>query len=433
MKIMKSYKKISTLALALVTTLGLALGSLRAYADANPRTSIYVTKGTSHAAESAGETDASIQLKKTVNKSLGIAFKDETFNFNFNKISADTLTDAATKSTMPDLQVNSNTDLRFSNTELGPAVSTYNKNADIKKGNNNLTGADFPHAGVYVYEVSETPGTTNGMTYDPSKQYVVYYVANKAAGGLYIKTINVIKGSIDTNTGVITGEKVDKLEFVNTLTSNNGQVKIEKNLFDTNKDEQNGSNQNHDNKAKDFIFTIQFTNDSNPTEKIGVDATTSTATKKAVFATIDTQFGTELSKLDYGTEYKFKLKAGEKLIFNNIAIGTTYTVKEEANPNYKPTLTAKEGNVDVTYGTATKKEGTIGNELDSNNNNNNKLMVKQANDGTGDKNEVIFTNEYEFLVVTGILMNNLPFVLMILTATAGIGVYVVAKRRRYSH
>lgn len=431
MKIMKSYKKISTLALALVTTLGLALGSLRAYADANSKTSINVTSGTNHAAESKGENDASIELQKTVNKSLGIAFKDETFNFTFNKISADTLTDAATKKTMPDLQVNSNDDLSFSNTELGPDVSSFNKKAVIKKGNDKLAGSDFPHAGVYVYEVSETAGTTQGMTYDPSKQYVVYYVANKADGGLYIKTINVIKGSI-SDTGVITGEKVDKLEFVNTLTSNNGKVKIEKNLLDTNKDTQNGSNQNLDNKAKDFIFTIQFTNASNPTQKISIDAALSTATKKAVFAMSDAGLATELTSLDYGTEYKFKLKAGEELIFNNIAIGTTYTVKEEANPNYKPTLTAKEGNVGVTYGAGNKKEGTIGNELDSNNNNN-KLMVKQANDGTGDKNEVIFTNEYEFLVVTGILMNNLPFVLMILTATAGIGVYVVAKRRRYSH
>lgn len=51
--------------------------------------------------------------------------------------------------------------------------------------------------------------------------------------------------------------------------------------------------------------------------------------------------------------------------------------------------------------------------------------------GEGVNNKVDVTNTYKPVSPTGILISNLPFIIMILVAVGGIVLYVVSRRRRH--
>jgi hypothetical protein len=47
-------------------------------------------------------------------------------------------------------------------------------------------------------------------------------------------------------------------------------------------------------------------------------------------------------------------------------------------------------------------------------------------------NGAVFTNAYEDVSPTGIVMDNLPYLLLLLLAAAGLGGYVAARARRHA-
>lgn len=110
----------------------------------------------------------------------------------------------------------------------------------------------------------------------------------------------------------------------------------------------------------------------------------------------------------------FKLKNGEKEKFTGLPVGTTMTVTESATPNYK-------GSAKVTINGAPGKtiEATKYDEA-----------ITVSNQKLGQKkNTVDVTNTYNNVPVTGIIMNNLPYIAMIVIGAAALVVYVQNKRK----
>lgn len=118
--------------------------------------------------------------------------------------------------------------------------------------------------------------------------------------------------------------------------------------------------------------------------------------------------------LKAGGTYDFTLKNGENKKFTGLPVGTTMTVTESATPNYKGSANVTINGADESTVAATKYNEVITVS-------NKKLGQK--------KNAVDVTNTYNNVPVTGIIMNNLPYIAMIVIGAAALVVYVQNKRK----
>lgn len=125
--------------------------------------------------------------------------------------------------------------------------------------------------------------------------------------------------------------------------------------------------------------------------------------------------GDTVTSVEGGT-YTFKLKANENMKFTGVPVGTIITVKESAAKNYKGSAVITINGTQLTPVSATKysTELTVVNKE--------KLGRKQ--------NTVDVTNTYNDVPVTGIIMNTLPYVLMIALCGVALIAFVGFKRRR---
>lgn len=253
-------------------------------------------------------------------------------------------------------------------------LSSIKKEADITFG-------DFPHAGLYEYTVKEKAGTSdNDVTYDTGSYNLKVYVINKEDGTLKVQSMTAEKD----------GDKQDELSFINTYRKNSS-LEISKTTTGSMAD-----------KTKDFDFKIKF--EKSATENDAVDSYTG-------------KIGSDEISFKVGEENNFKLHDGETLVFDSLPAGTRYVVKEAAaEDGYTPSIRVVENGVETTETTVSEREG-----------------IASAENGTnlvGEKeNSVAFTNTYQDVPVTGILLNNWPFVLLIALAAGAMLLSKVVKVR----
>lgn len=274
--------------------------------------------------------------------------------------------------------------------EIEDKTVTYSSNDGVTSGISSKTVADifsgvtFRHAGVYTYTVKEAagaPSVENGtVTYDESVYTVRVYVKN-TEDGLAIDQITAAKpGAAGTE------KKQGAIKFVN---------KFEKTTSLTVAKHTEGALAN---KTKAFTFKVTFTKP----------------------ATYDgSTFVSGNDTYTFGQEYTFTLADGGQKVFSNLPAGTRYVVTEVgAADGYAPSVTVVEnGTQTVTNKTAADADSLATAETGKTN---------LAGEGT---NTVTFTNTYKDVPITGIIMNNLPFVILILAAAAGLVGYLVIRRK----
>ena len=244
--------------------------------------------------------------------------------------------------------------------EVKNGLSSFDKEADI-------TFETFPHAGLYEYTIRETAGTENGITYDTAAYHLNVYVVNEENGNLEVRSITAEKD----------GAKQDELSFTNTYRKNSS-LTISKSTEGM-----------HADKTKDFEFTIKFERAATELDNVY------TYTGKIGDETVD-------CKVD--EEATFKLHDGESLVFDKLPAGTRYVVKEvAAEDGYTPSIKIVENGVETPGKTVSESEG-----------------ISSAATGTNlvgeNENEVVFTNTYEDIPLTGIILNNWPFIILIILA-----------------
>ena len=150
---------------------------------------------------------------------------------------------------------------------------------------------------------------------------------------------------------------------------------------------------------KEFDFTATFTF---PT---GTDASTLGGVKDAD--------GNKIT-IDDGGIYTFKLKANKNMKFTGVPVGTQISVVESATQNYK-------GSAESVFNgqSQPKKEAGKYNEA-----------ITVSGKLGQNKNTVDVTNTYNYVPTTGIIMNTLPYVLMVALCAAALFGFVAFKRRR---
>ena len=330
-------------------------------------------------------------ISKTFNREVA---KDETFSFTATQVAGNTA-----KVTIPDIS--------FSGTGTGTTTRRVQ-----------VSFPEWPDAGKYEYTVKET-GATPAITDEKHQKMIMshaeytmdVYVSN-GDNGLEISNIIVNKTKDDKGTaatGKVDISNTDKngFNFTNTYVQEAGTGIDPTNpdpdyttygSLDVSKIIKTDAADTADTN-KEFEFTANFTF---PT---GTDGTTLGA--KATIGDSTTSIT--------GTSHTFNLKHGQNVKFTGLPVGTKISVTESATPNYK-------GSAEVVINNGTK-------EAVAETKYNEALTVSNKTLGQN-KNTVDVTNTYNYVPATGIIMNTLPYVLMIALCGVALIAFVGFKRRR---
>lgn len=262
--------------------------------------------------------------------------------------------------------------------------------------------ANYPHAGEYVYDVTEKAGSLAGVAPYSSAKYTMKVYVKNYDGGLYIGAVTVSKTQDDAGdpatTKVDPGAKGNNgtgngFRFVNTYTRTTDLV-ISNNVVGDLAD-----------RTKLFSYTLTL-------NKANVEATAKTYTA-TIYNADNSPAGTVAVTAD-GTAANFQLSHGQYLKLEGVASGSTYTVTQAAATNYAPSVTVTEN------GTAGSAQSDSSGQA---------LPTGTKNIGD-DENKAVFTNTYEEPSITGIIVKNLPFILLIGLGLGGLVFFGAAKKRR---
>lgn len=375
----KMFKKVLAVVAAGAMTMGMAMPTFAA--DAGKTTEAWITK--------------------TYNTEVG---KAETFSFTATQKTGDGLIGTTANVTMPTIS--------FTAAQTG---------TNSKRGQ--ITFPTYTEAGKYEYTVTEiqtadpeVSGEHEKMIMSKAEYTMDVYVTDgengPAVSNIIVNKVKDDKGKTIDNKGKVDIGNTDTNDFNFTNTyvqeagtgtdpttpdptyKDNGSLKVSKTVVNANGTTTTTSDD-------EFAFTATFAFPA------GTDAKTLGGIKDAN--------GGDVTLAEGGT-YTFKLKANGNMKFTGVPVGTTITVKESAAKNYKGSAVITINGTQLTPVSATKysTELTVVN--------NEKLGQKQ--------NTVAVTNTYNDVPVTGIIMNTLPYVLMIALCGAALMAFVAFKRRR---
>lgn len=377
MSMNKMFKKVLAVVAAGAMTMGMAMPTFAA--DGGKTTEAWITK--------------------TYYTEVG---KAEKFSFTAEQVKTGTgiiTTDAAV--TMPEIS--------FTDTETG----TISKRGQI-------TFPTYPEAGKYEYTVTETqtadPIVANSehekMIMSQAEYTMDVYVTDGATG---TEISNIVINKVKDDAGQTATGKVDigntdtnRFNFTNTyvqeagtgtdptnpdpIYNQFGSLNVSKKIVNA-----NGTATTPDD---EFAFTATFAFPK------GTDANTLGGIKAN---------GGDVTLAEGGT-YTFHLKANKNMKFTGVPVGTTITVKESAAKNYK-------GSAEITIN-GTKLTSVAETSY------NTELTAVRSQKLGQKQNIVDVTNTYNDVPVTGIIMNTLPYVLMIALCGVALIAFVGFKRRR---
>ena len=346
-------------------------------------------------------------ISKTYNTEVG---KAETFSFTATQITdGDDVIHTAHAVTIPTIS--------FGTTDLG----TTTKTAKI-----NLVGTDFPEAGRYSYTVKENETADPSVTETAYEKLIMskaeyrmdVYVVEKTGGTLEIDKIIVNKTKGDKD-GETTGKvdigsdaKKNGFNFVNTYVQEAGTVTPDPDKPVT--PDPDYKKYGALNVSKKVIQNVTDDQKSLPTEKFDFTAKFEfpAGTDANTLGGVKDKDGNGVT-LDATGQCTFQLGNGENMKFTGLPVGTTITVTEAAKANYK-------GSTVVTLnGVETSKAATKYNEAIT------------ASGKLGQKKNIVdVTNKFNNVPTTGIIMNTLPYVLMVALCAVALFGFVAFKRKK---
>ena len=398
-------KKLVTASIAAVTALSVFRG-VPTFADDNDVAT----------AKANGETSAKVSINKILNIAEGITTPEATFTFTFTPKTG-TSSNGAPYETI-DSTNGQITDKNVSYS--GTDVLTTGQTSIKKETGDIFREVNYTHAGEYVYTVAEKQNVgwkviqKNGspidsMTYDNRNYEMHVIVKNKTTGGTYISSVYFKQVTPSVNGKVKPSESGTTYKydlFTNIYRKNAGKI-TDPNEPNPNKPNVSKVDPNAKSlvikkvvsgatadKSKDFTFKLTFTKASTETSQ-----------------SITGKIGETSKTFVYGQETTITLRHDQSLVFDTIPAGTRYKLVETGSQGYTASAAYKENGASKTQAGAVSTNFT----QDS------ILVGEKPNDNT-------ITNNLPDVTPTGLLIDNLPFILMIGLGLAGF--VVLSKKRR---
>lgn len=398
-------KKLVTASIAAVTALSVFRG-VPTFADDNDVAT----------AKATGETSAKVSINKVLNIAEGITTPEATFTFTFTPKTG-TSSNGAPYETID----SSNGQITDKNVSYSGTDVLATGQTSIKKETGDIfREVNYTHAGEYVYTVAEKQNVgwkviqKNGspidfMTYDNRNYEMHVIVKNKTTGGTYISSVYFKQVSPSVNGKVKPSESGTTYKydlFTNIYRKNAGKI-TDPNEPNPNKPNVSKVDPNAKSlvikkvvsgatadKSKDFTFKLTFTKASTETSQ-----------------SITGKIGETSKTFVYGQETTITLRHDQSLVFDTIPAGTRYKLVETGSQGYTASAAYKEN------GAPKNQAGTVSTNFTQDS----ILIGEKPNDNT-------ITNSLPDVTPTGLLIDNLPFILMIGLGLAGF--VVLSKKRR---
>ena len=398
-------KKLVTASIAAVTALSVFRG-VPTFADDNDVAT----------AKATGETSAKVSINKVLNIAEGITTPEATFTFTFTPKTG-TSSNGAPYETID----SSNGQITDKNVSYSGTDVLATGQTNIKKDTGDIfREVNYTHAGEYVYTVAEKQNVgwkviqKNGspidfMTYDNRNYEMHVIVKNKTTGGTYISSVYFKQVSPSVNGKVKPSESGTTYKydlFTNIYRKNAGKI-TDPNEPNLNKPNVSKVDPNAKSlvikkvvsgatadKSKDFTFKLTFTKASTETSQ-----------------SITGKIGETSKTFVYGQETTITLRHDQSLVFDTIPAGTRYKLVETGSQGYTASAAYKEN------GASKNQAGTVSTNFTQDS----ILIGEKPNDNT-------ITNSLPDVTPTGLLIDNLPFILMIGLGLAGF--VVLSKKRR---
>lgn len=398
-------KKLVTASIAAVTALSVFRG-VPTFADDNDVAT----------AKATGETSAKVSINKVLNIAEGITTPEATFTFTFTPKTG-TSSNGAPYETID----SSNGQITDKNVSYSGTDVLATGQTNIKKDTGDIfREVNYTHAGEYVYTVAEKQNVgwkviqKNGspidfMTYDNRNYEMHVIVKNKTTGGTYISSVYFKQVTPSVNGKVKPSESGTTYKydlFTNIYRKNAGKI-TDPNEPNPNKPNVSKVDPNAKSlvikkvvsgatadKSKDFTFKLTFTKASTETSQ-----------------SITGKIGETSKTFVYGQETTITLRHDQSLVFDTIPAGTRYKLVETGSQGYTASAAYKEN------GASKNQAGTVSTNFTQDS----ILVGEKPNDNT-------ITNSLPDVTPTGLLIDNLPFILMIGLGLAGF--VVLSKKRR---
>lgn len=398
-------KKLVTASIAAVTTLSVFRG-VPTFADDNDVAT----------AKATGETSAKVSINKVLNIAEGITTPEATFTFTFTP-----KTGTSSNGAPYEMIDSSNGQITDKNVSYSGTDVLATGQTNIKKETGDIfREVNYTHAGEYVYTVAEKQNVgwkviqKNGspidfMTYDNRNYEMHVIVKNKTTGGTYISSVYFKQVSPSVNGKVKPSESGTTYKydlFTNIYRKNAGKI-TDPNEPNPNKPNVSKVDPNAKSlvikkvvsgatadKSKDFTFKLTFTKASTETSQ-----------------SITGKIGETSKTFVYGQEITITLRHDQSLVFDTIPAGTRYKLVETGSQGYTASAAYKEN------GASKNQAGTVSTNFTQDS----ILVGEKPNDNT-------ITNSLPDVTPTGLLIDNLPFILMIGLGLAGF--VVLSKKRR---
>ena len=329
-------------------------------------------------------TSGTVEVKNVLHIAEGTTVPDVTYTYNAKpySLSSDVLTIDLPSSEEEKTISYSSSDKIVNDTVSGNVTFDFS-----------LDTVGYGNAGVYGFLISEsTNNSEHGLDEMTDKQYYVLVYIKNTSSGLEIYGVTVQE--IDTESGEL-GEKVSEIvyeeTYVNT-TSSLTTLSVDKVVKGDYAD-----------LSKTFKYEITFTNPSTVSEQV---------IQMEVVGSHDNSSSKELTLSGAGQSgsLEFTLGNGDYAVFTDIIAGTVYSLKETSADGYTASYTQVVG--------GESKETVTGTDVDD-------TIIYDK-----DKNSVSYTNTYKDITVTGVVMNNAPFALMIGAAVLAIIGFVMLELKR---
>ena len=257
----------------------------------------------------------------------------------------------------------------------------------------------YTAVGVYTYTLKEVDSATAGVLYWTHPIELVITVMADDDGKFYVEAVHCEEKVADDENQNDKTDNFTNIYRANGVDPGSEGVRIEKEVTGTLGD-----------RDKYFNFSITFEAEAGKNYSTAPAVTVNGGTHDTNPETVDL---TELTEENPIT-VTFQLKHGETIAFGNVPYGVTYT--------YEETDAGTDG-YDTTY--SQKETGEVDPET-------NEPVTEDDVTGVIDsiKNEHKVTNDKDRDIDTGVLLDNLPYIMALAIVMIGGAVFFVSKKRR---